>query len=96
MAAKYPSDAAKVNFVDLLQAGSSPTSECTQTQLNAWVKSWKTDYSAFKDPDDSPFAIKNALGGVRKTLYVIEWSTMKVLNKTYEDDATTWAFIATL
>ena len=96
MAAKYPSVADKFAFVDLLQAGSSPTSPCTTVQLNAWIKSWKTDYAVFKSPDDTPNAIHDSLGGVRKTLYVIEWSTMKILQKSYQDDASTWAFMATL
>ncbi len=96
MAAKQPGLASKVSFVDLLQAGSDPTTECTTNQLSSWVRSLHSDYSVFKDPDDSPWAIKNALGGVRKTLYVVEWSTMEILNKTYQDDTTTWTFLGTL
>ena len=96
MAVKYPSYSGKALFVDLMQGNTGPTDPASKTQLDAWIKSNHTDYASFKSPDDSPLAIHDSLGGVRKTMYVIEWQTMKILNKTYQDDATTWAFLDSL
>jgi hypothetical protein len=91
MVVKYPGFADKA-----LQAGASPTSICSKSELNAWVTSNKTNYAIFKDPDGAFGGIQSALGGTRKTMYVIEWASMKILSKTYQDDAATWTFLGTL
>jgi hypothetical protein len=96
MAVKYPSYSDKVLFVDLMQGQTGPTDPATQSNLDAWVKSNHTNYASFKSPDDTPLAIHDALGGVRKTLYVVEWQTMKILNKTFQNDAATFTFLDSL
>jgi hypothetical protein len=79
-----------------MQGATGPTDPATQSQLTSWVKSNHTNYSSFKSPDDTPLAIHDSLGGVRKTLYVIEWQTMKILQKSYQDDASTFTFMDSL
>lgn len=96
MVGKYPALAYKAIFLDLLDAGSSPTSVTSKAQLDAWVKKFAVPYSVLKDPDGvTTFDIKTKISD-RKTMFVIELSTMKILQRSYDVHTSTWDFLATL
>jgi hypothetical protein len=65
-------------FVNLLMDGDGSGTDCTKTQLDAWITNLGVPFSAGRDPDSMPYAIRHTFGE-RETTYIIERATMKVL-----------------
>jgi hypothetical protein len=65
-------------FVNLLMDGDGSGPDATKVELQSWISSLNVPFSAGRDPNSMPFAIRHTLGE-RETTYVVERATMKVL-----------------
>jgi hypothetical protein len=96
MVVKYPGLASKALFVDLMAAGSGSDSPATRAQVDAWVTKFKTTYVVVKDPEGvTGFPIRTTISD-RKTMFLVEWSTMKILHRSANVHDATWAKLGTL
>ena len=60
--------------------------QATQTGLQQWIGSYKLPITSVKDPDGTGTATLTALGG-REHVYIIDLTTMKILDYIAGDDA---------
>jgi hypothetical protein len=60
--------------------------QATQTSLQQWIGQYKLPITSVKDPDGTGTATLTALGG-REHVYIIDLTTMKILDYITGDDA---------
>jgi hypothetical protein len=70
----------KAVFVQLLTEGSTPEKPASKLQLDSFISSVQIPYSAFRDPDGSPFFIADNIGA-KHTGFVLDRETRKILYK---------------
>lgn len=95
MVAAYPKEAAKAIFVDIMVEGSTPDDVATKANLDSWVKGLDIPFTVLRDPDSVQFRARGKLGQ-RKTAYLVELATMKILKKTTSDVSEILAGLKTL
>lgn len=66
--------------MQLLTEGISPEKPAGKAHLDNWINLIKIPYSSFRDPDDKPFFIVDAIGE-KHTGFVLERETRKILFK---------------
>ncbi|MEZ4225565.1 MAG: hypothetical protein R3B13_31725 [Polyangiaceae bacterium] len=82
MALKYPTYADRFTFVELLAEGSSHSVQAEAVHLGPWIQAAETSYTTLIDPPGVGMRIVEQLAP-RETTFVVELSTMKVLQRIY-------------
>ncbi len=78
MADKYPSNANRADFVELLAEGTSHSNQAQQAQLDIWISEVGLPFTTLRDPDGAgQYIIQNL--SPRENTFLVERSSMKIL-----------------
>jgi hypothetical protein len=75
-----PTHAAKVQFIELLIQGATPTKPATKANLDNWVATLQVPFTSVIDIE--PRLALESVYGEKETTYVVERATRKIVLKT--------------